>query len=71
MYIVIELQTTDKTAVITSTYDDLAKAYQKFYTICAAAAVSSVPCHTAVILTETGRVIASETFAHETEVSEE
>ncbi len=72
MYIVIELQTTNKTAVITSTYDDLAKAYQKFYTILAAAAVSSVPCHTAVILTETGAVNRCETFTHaqETEVEE-
>ena len=72
MYIVIELQTTTSTAVLTSTYDDLAKAYQKFYTILAAAAVSSVPCHTAVILTETGQVVESKTFAHaqETEVEE-
>ena len=72
MYIVIELQTTTKTAVLTSTYDDLAKAYQKYYTILAAAAVSSVPCHTAVILTETGAVVESKTFAHaqETEVEE-
>ena len=70
MYIVIELQTTTTTAVLTSTYDDLSKAYQKFYTILAAAAVSSVPCHTAVILTETGQVVESKTFAHETEVEE-
>ena len=70
MYIVIELQTTTTTAVLTSTYDDLAKAYQKFYTILAAAAVSSVPVHAAVILKETGDIVCSQHFAHAQEAPE-
>lgn len=65
MYIVIELQTNNgKTANIVNTYADLNTAYQKFHTILAAAAVSSVEVHTAVILNEVGNTIASGHFAH-------
>lgn len=71
MYIVIELQTNgDKNTHLIDKYTDNAKAVQKYFQILAAAAVSKVECHTAVILTETGRVVRSETFNHEQEVSE-
>jgi len=51
-YIVIELQTNEKgvTGVIPVAYDDLNLARQKYHTILAAAAVSALPIHGAVIL---------------------
>lgn len=67
MYIVIELQTDSEghVANIVTAYDDYPQAQQKFYTICAAAAVSSVSVHSAVILDNTGRRLASESFNHD------
>lgn len=76
MYIVIELQTdaNGHVANIVTAYDNYPQAQQKFYTICAAAAVSSVPTHSAVILDNMGRRLASECFMHpadnESEVAE-
>lgn len=72
MFIVIEMQTNGgKVATIINRYTDLNQAYQKYYTVLAAAAVSNVEVHTAVILTETGKVVASEHFAHETKAETE
>ena len=67
MYIVIELQTdaNGHVANIVTAYDDYPQAQQKFYTICAAAAVSDVPVHSAVILDNIGRRLAGESFTHE------
>lgn len=69
MYIVIELQTTNGvTAVVPPTaYADLSTAYQKYYTILAAAAVSSVSVHSAVILNERGELVRTESFEHAVE----
>ena len=78
MYIVIELQTNNgATTVVTpiKTFTDINEAYEEYYRTLMYAAVSNVEVHTAIILTETGRVVASEHFAHETkaevEVAEE
>lgn len=51
-YIVIEMQTNEKgmTSVIPVAYEDLNLARQKYHTILAAAAVSTLPVHGAVIL---------------------
>ena len=51
-YIVIEMQTNDKgeTGVIPVAYEDLNLARQKYHTILAAAAMSELPVHGAVIL---------------------
>ena len=69
MYIVIELQTdaNGHVANIVTAYDNYPQAQQKFFTICAAAAVSSVPIHSAVILDNIGRRLASESFDHTAE----
>ena len=66
MYIVIEMQTNNGTTAIVPpvTFDDINKAYQKYYQILSAAAVSSVPTHTAIILTERGDVVRVEHFEH-------
>lgn len=65
MYIVIELQTNGTTtATLTYAYTDKHLAYQQYHTILAAAAVSSVEVHTALIMNEYGIVEARETFEH-------
>lgn len=65
MYIVIELQTNGTTtATLTNAYTDKNTAYQKYHTILAAASVSPVETHTALIMNEFGIVEARETFTH-------
>ena len=65
MYIVIELQTNGtQIGTLINKYSDIAQAYQQYYTILAAAAVSNVGIHTAMIITPTGDVIASQHFSH-------
>lgn len=41
-----------------------AEAYNAFYTVCAAAAISSVPYHTAMLCYHNGNVIESKMFDH-------
>ena len=67
MFIVIELQTINESQVanIVNAYTDQKVAEQKYHTILAAAAVSSLPCHAAVMLDEKGRMIKSEYYTHE------
>ena len=65
MFIVIEMQTNNgEVGTIINKFDDINKAYQKYYQILSAAAVSSVPTHTAIILTERGDVVRVEHFEH-------
>ena len=67
MFIVIELQTINDSQVanIVNAYTDQKVAEQKYHTILAAAAVSSLPCHAAVMLDEKGRMIKSEYYTHD------
>ena len=67
MFIVIELQTINESQVanIVNAYTDQKVAEQKYHTILAAAAVSSLPCHAAIMLDEKGRMIKSEYYTHE------
>lgn len=68
MYIVIEMQTNGQTtAILSNAYTDKNTAYQQYHTILAAAAVSSVEVHTAVILSDEGFIEARESFDHRTE----
>ena len=65
MYIVIELQTTNgNTANITTQYADRNTAEQAYHTILAAASVSPVDIHTALIVDERGTVIKREFYDH-------
>lgn len=74
MYIVIELQTTGETTAIVPpvAFADLNQAYQKYYTVLSAAAVSTLPIHAAAIINETGAMVRSDVFEHpvETESTE-
>lgn len=66
MYIVIEIQTNPNGTVgnIVTAYATKDLAFQKFHTILAAAAVSSLPVHAAVILDNKGLQIAAQAFEH-------
>ena len=68
MFVVIELQKTDKLSAITTTHDTREQAEQKYHTALSFASVSKVPVHSAVMLTEDGYYIKSETYKHESEV---
>lgn len=68
MFIVIELQKVNnsKVANIVTAYTEQNAAEAKFHDILRAAAVSTLPCHSAVILDETGRTIKGpEFYRHE------
>lgn len=66
MYIVIELQKNTEGVVsnIVTSHNTLAEAESKFYTILSAAAVSAVPVHSAVIVSEEGFPVANKCYKH-------
>ena len=70
MFIVIELQVYNDGQVghILSTHETFPDAQNKFYTICAFAAISEVPKHSAVILDEMGVMIDRKSFEHIIEI---
>lgn len=67
MYIVIELQKNTEGVVsnIVTSYNTLAEAESKFYSVLAAAAVSTVPVHSAVIVSEEGFPVANKCYKHQ------
>lgn len=71
MYIVIEIQTSTQVATIVNSYSDRNTAEQKYHQILSAAAVSAVPKHAAVMLTEEGTRLKSECYIHEQPEPEE
>ena len=64
MYIVMEIQKSNTASTIVNTYDTLNEAENKYHTILAYAAISNVPKHSAVLLTEEGDYIKHECFEH-------
>ena len=67
MYIIHEYQTNAEgvTSVVPPvTKATEAEAYNAFYTICAAASISAVPYHTAVLCYHNGNMIESKMFEH-------
>lgn len=72
-YIVIEFQTNgNSTAIVTPvTYSDRNQAESKFHQILTSAAISSVEAHTAMMLTEDGKMVRSECYRHQQETVEE
>ena len=65
-YLVMEIQTnTDGTVGnVVFAYSDRAQAEQKYHTILAAAAVSALPSHAAVMLTNDGLSVAHACYHH-------
>ncbi len=66
MYIVIELQKNAEGVVsnIVTAFDTLAEAESKYYTILAAAAISKVPVHSAIIVSEEGFPVKHQCYKH-------
>jgi len=70
-YIVIEIQASDENvATLTNQYDTENEAESKFHTILASASLSSVPRHSAIILSDNGAMLKSECYYHESTVDE-
>lgn len=64
MYVVVEIQKAETMATLVTSHETLAEAENKYHTVLAYAAVSEVPVHSAVMLTETGSFMKSECFTH-------
>lgn len=64
MYIVIEIQTSNTVATLVNSYEDRNQAESKYHQILTAAALSSVPKHSAVLMNEIGQTIKNETYTH-------
>lgn len=67
MFLVLEMQTSDKVATITTSYDDRKDAESKYHAILSTAATSSVPKHSAILINDDGVTIKHETYFHVTE----
>lgn len=66
MFIVIEIQKNSESSIslLTDTYVNRNDAESKFYTILAAAAISSVYQHGASLLDDSGAVLRYESYSH-------
>ena len=65
-YIVIELQVQDGTvANIVTAHDNLQQARAKYHSVLSAAAVSGLDSHAAVLMEESGAVVAHECYTKE------
>ena len=65
MYIVLEIQTSTTVATLVNSYEDRNQAESKYHQILTAAALSSVPKHSAVLMNDVGQTIKNETYIHE------
>lgn len=65
-YIVIELQKMDNGTVgnIVTAYDSQIEAESKYHQILAAAAISNLPTHSAIIINQCGDLIDSKCYEH-------
>lgn len=66
MFIVIELQKDAEGVVsnIVTSYENLAEAESKYYSVLAAAAISKVPVHSAIIVSEEGFPVKHQCYKH-------
>lgn len=67
MYIILEVQTNADSTVGTliTSYENQNEAESKYHTVLASAAISTLPKHTAFMLTDDGYVIKSECYKHD------
>ena len=65
-YIVVELQKNAEDIVsnIVTSFENLAEAESKYYSILAAAAVSKIPVHSAIIVSEEGFPVRNQCYKH-------
>lgn len=72
VFIVMEVQSNNETAAtLINSYTNRNEAESKFHQILGAAAISAVPTHSAVLMTDTGKALKSETYRHEVVESED
>lgn len=66
-YLVVEMQTyaDGSHGSLKDEFDDLSLAEQQYHTVLAAAAVSTCPLHSAVLLDFSGRLLKREQYTHE------
>lgn len=68
IYIVMEIQSNSETAsTLVNSFTERNAAESKFHQILGAAAISNVQTHSAVLLTNTGKTLKSETYEHKVE----
>lgn len=69
MFIVVEIQTSadNKISTLITQHDTIEAAQSKYHSILSAAAISTVPVHAAVLITNTGDKLASEFYRHAAE----
>ena len=68
VYVVMEIQSDNEVATtLINSYSNRNEAESKFHQILGVAAISTVPTHSAVLLTDTGKALKSETYAHKME----
>ena len=67
MYIVVELQKNAEGVVsnIVTRHETLAEAESKYYSVLATAAVSEIPVHSAIIVSEEGFPVRHECYKHQ------
>lgn len=68
-HVVLEIQTNPDGTVgtLVSSFDGRLEAESAYHSVLAAAAISDLPCHTAVLLTSDGEQWRAEHYEHETE----
>lgn len=72
VFIVMEIQSNDKVAAtLINSYTDRNVAESKFHQILTSAAVSTVLVHSAVLMTDNGRVLKNETYRHDPKTEDE
>lgn len=72
MFIVIELQKTgDQVANLVTSHNTLAEAEAKYHAVLAAAAVSSVEAHSAILVNAFGIPLKNECYRHDIQVNAE
>ena len=65
MFVILELQTNDgQTANIVQSKETKAEAMSTYHSILAAAAISAIHCHTAMVIDHEGKVYAREFYTH-------
>lgn len=65
MYIVLEIQTSATVTTLVNSYTDRNQAESRYHQILAAAAISNVPKHSAVLMSDIGETIKMDSYTHE------
>ena len=65
MFIVFEIQMSSTVSTLVNVYEDRNSAESKYHQVLSAAAISSVPKHSAVLMNEIGDTIKKDSYTHE------